>query len=427
MSTITLNGQIVVSGSILIPPVGAWVADVVMAATGDVSSPCTLVVGDLTLIGTVYRSASFAGSKSARIIGGAGGWRKTIPKRGYSHDAGVLASTVLIDAARESGETIVVDSDRQLGSSWAREDGAKAERTLHLVTGGQWWIDPAGVTQTKARDTSLITTPFTAVAWSGGKGSFEIASEFISDWQPGRTFTAPNITGTQAVSTVRVEATNEGKLRLLVLSTSSELDRATASLRYLIRSELAAVRYSAVWDYSVAPSLGLVGIVTTVDLTSSDPSMPDLTNVPLAPGLVESAPLAGTKCRVRFVNADPARPEIVSMSAKTEHVMTTEACALLIYNTLSLLMTLAGGGPLLAVVLQPLLGTAVATALTTPVGPAGLVAQTAAQAAATGLMAAGTPSPAISALFTASIATNLAAKFPDVTGFCPGVGIPNGT
>ncbi len=309
MSTISINGQRVVSGSIAIPMHGPWVADVVLSLAEPLTPAASIVIGNLTLVGTVYRMASFAGSKSARVVGGAGGWRKPLPARGYSHDAGVLASTVMTDAARESGETIVVDQDRQLGTSWARDAG-KAEGTLKLITGGIWWIDPAGVTQTRARDASLISTPFTAIAWSGGKGQFEIATEFYSDWQPGRTFNAPTIGSVQTVSSVRFDATNNGKLRLIVLSAASESDRATASIRNLIRSELASMLYCAPWEYTIA-----AGTSSKADLVSSDPRMPDLTNVPYAPGLLgeKVTPAPGSLCTVAFINADPARARIVGI------------------------------------------------------------------------------------------------------------------
>ncbi len=428
MSTMTLNGLTVVSGSVTIPLVGAWVADVVLPTPEDITDTVVLTVGDLELHGTVFRTSNaFAGSKSARIVGGAGGWRKVLPRKGYSQIVGLMASLVLQDAARECGETIVVDADRQLGGSWARETG-KAERTLRLILGGEWWIDPAGVTQTKVRDSSLIGSVFTVAAWSGGKGHFEIATESYADWQPGRTFNASTINMVQTISMVRFETANDGKLRLIVLSEASERDRMLAEIRSLVRSELGPMTYCAQWDYSVAPRAPVDPIISSrLNLTSSDPRMPDLTNVPLAPGLVQSPPLAGTSCRVHFVNADPGRPEVVWIGGVTEHVMTTEACALLIYNTLATLMVAAGGGPLLAVTLQPLLGAAITAALGAQAVPAppGFLAQSIASAALQAGFAAGTtPSPTTFAAWNAAIAA-IDTKTPDISGLFPSVGIPS--
>lgn len=428
MSTMMLNGQRVVSGSVSIPMYGTWVADVVLANPDDIATSCVLTIGDLELHGTVFRMASFSGSRSARIVGGAGGWRNVLPERGYSQLGGILASLVLQDAAREAGESIVIDSDHIIGPLWAREGGKKAEATLRLITGGQWWIDPAGVTQTGVRNASIIGSTFTAVAWSGGKGQFEIATEVYADWMPGRTFNASTIGTVQTISMVRYEATNEGKIRLIILSTASQTDRALGQIRELIRSELTEMHYCAEWEYAVAPRLPIdPGISSKLDLMSTDTRMPDLTSVPLAAGLVQSTPAAGTRCRVRFVNADPGRPEVISLGDATEHVMTAEACSLLIYNVFSELFTLAGGGPLLGVVLMPLLAPAIIAALGLQGAPAppGFIAQTAASLAQLGNFASGLPATT-SAPFNAAI-TAIAAKTLNVSGFFPGIGVPYGS
>lgn len=425
MSTITLNGERVVSGTITIPFYGTWVADVVLATPADIPDAVTLVAGDLTLKGTVVRQATFAASRSARIVGGAAGWRKTLHARGYSHLAGVKLSSVLGDAARESGETIVVQTDRLVGTHYARDEG-KAERVLEIELDGKWWIDPSGITRTDARDASLITSPFTVVAWSGGKGQFEIASEAIATWQPGRLFQSATVQSPQTVSSLTIEADNDGKVRLHVLSTDAEKDRLREGLRALIRSELASLSYVGTYDYTVAPP-DLTGLVSTIDATPSDSRMPALTNVPLVGTGAVAAPAAGTTCRIRFVNGDPTRPECIALGATTEHLMTTEATALLIYNVLVALMTAAGGGPLLAAVLQPLIVPAILAAMAAQSAPAppGLIAQGILNATLAGTMASGTtPSNAIGAL--AAGLSIIDSKTLDVSGFFPGVGVPNG-
>ncbi len=423
---VTLNGVRVVSGTITVPFYGAWVADVVLSDSTTIAQDVSMSVADLTLTGTIVRQASFAASRSARIVGGAAGWRKSLPSRGYSHLAGVKLSSVVSDAASECGETIALDADRSLGTHYARDDG-KAERVLELEIGGAWWIDHAGTTQTKSRDASPIVTPFTVVSWSGGKGQFEIASETIAPWQPGRTFTAPTVEGTQTISSVTYEVDNDGKMRLHVLSTNGSKDRLRESLRDLIRQELGAVSYVGVYEYVIGVSLGL-GLVSTIDATPTDPRMPPLTGVPIFGTGIVAAPIAGTKCRIRFVNGDPTRPECISIGDSTEHVVTVEACVLLVYNTLVALMAAAGGGPLIAAVLQPLLGAALTAALGAQAAPAppGLIAQVAAAAAVQAGFAAGTtPSPAMFAAWTTAIAA-LSTKTLDVSGAFPSVGVPNG-
>lgn len=427
MSTVTVNGARVSACSITIPHFGAWVADVDVMGAAEIASPVTLVVGDLTLRGTVVRQAEFTGDRKARIVAGGGGWGNTIPAKGYSHVIGVKASTILTDAARAANESIVVETDRTLGLSWAREE-APAERCLRLLIGDEWWIDNDGVTQTKARASAPVVAPFTVVSRNGAIDAFEIATESIAGWLPGNTFTAPTVPDSQTISSVTIEATNEGKLRLHVFGTSVARERLRRDIRAIIRAEIASLSYLATWEYTVAASSGMPGLTTTVNLTPPSGSiMPPLTNVPLAIDLHGvAAPLAGTRARVRFVGGNPARAEVIALGGSTEHYISAEATILLIYNTLATLMNLAGGGPLLAVVLQPLLGTAMTAALTAQVAPAppGLIPQVAAAAALQAGFATGVaPSPAMFAAWTTLLA-GLDTKIPNVSGAFPSVGVP---
>ena len=309
MSTISVNGTRVVTASFTFPFYGAWSADVVFDRVVEIENPATVVIGDLTLKGAVVRQASFGGQKSARIVGGAGGWRNTIPPKGYAHAAGVKMSTVLDDAARLVGETISIATDQTLGAHWVR-DAAKAEKLLRVLLDGQWWIDPSGVTQTKARDATPISTPFTLIARSGAKGMFEIATEMISSWQPGRSFKAPTMPVSQTISSVTIEASNDGKLRLHVLSTEGSQERLRTDLRSIIRSELANLSFAGIWEYTI-----VAASETLVDIVPSDARMPSITKCSMMPSLSGEVvtPATGSKCRVAFVNEDPARPEVVGI------------------------------------------------------------------------------------------------------------------
>jgi len=312
MATLALNGGRVTGGSITIPKYGPWSADLSMAEVATLPSTIVPVVaGDLTLRGTVRRSNPFAGSQSARLVGGFGGWRKVIAAKGYSHVAGVKRSSVLVDAARACGEQIDTSTDKVIGVHFTRKE-AKAEQVLHFLTDGKWWIDPDGVTQIKARDASLIATPFTVISSSGSKGRYEIATESIAPWQPGRTFRAPNVTGTQTISSVQIEAANDGKLRLIVLTESAGVEeRLRSDLRAIIRAELAELAYAGVWEYTVTSATA-----ATVDCVPPDGSgMPSLSKVPMMPGLMGEVvtPTTGKKCRIVFVNQDPKRPECIGI------------------------------------------------------------------------------------------------------------------
>ena len=213
----SLNGERLQSAHVTIPYYGAWVADVVLATPDVIPTQSTLTIADLILTGTVYRMASFAGARSARIVGGFGGWRKTVPAQNYQANSGIRLSLVLKDAAAIVGEQVNVANDQTLGTSFTRES-APAERLLRQLAGPEWFVDTKGITQVGPRAGGAVSTPFTVVSWSGARGQFEIATENLSDWLPAKTFTANTVTTTQTVATTTIDMDNDGKLRLHILN-----------------------------------------------------------------------------------------------------------------------------------------------------------------------------------------------------------------
>ncbi len=420
--SITFNDRRVLSGTITMPYYGAWTADLILATSDDIAASGKLVVGDLTLHGTVHREAPFGGGKSVRLVGGGNGWHNVLPKKGYSHIVGIRSSSVLSDAARECGEKINVSRDTFLGLNWAREE-ASAERVLHLLLGEKWWIDTEGVTQINDRETKAVTSPFTVIAWSGSKGRFEIATEKVSDWLPGRTFTAPQVIGTHTIACSTISVDNDGKLRIFVLDGDNTRDRLRQDIRALIRAEIATLTYAGVYEYKVnATSSSFLG-VSTLDLVSTSNLVPDLTNVPLGAGMgIVAPPATGTKARVQFVNCDPARPEVIALESTTEHYMTVEATLVLLHNLVIGLgaATLPSAWLVSGVALGLINAAAAATAIP---APPGLIPQT---AAAPGIAAAMASGPGNTSLPFAAAVAALSAKTLDVSGLFPGLGVPNG-
>lgn len=218
----SLNDQQIVSGSITIPYYGAWAGDVTIsqssASIPSTGGGCTLVFGNLTLVGTAFRTATFAGSKSIRLVGGYAGWRTSVMSKAYANNAGVRLSMVLKDVASEIGESLSLAADTTIGPFYIRE-AAPAQRVLRQLAGPIWWIDPTGVTQVGPRSTLNITTPFQVINWSGAYGSFDVATEDNVSWLPGNTFSSSTVPETQTISMTTLEVTNEGKLRMKILST----------------------------------------------------------------------------------------------------------------------------------------------------------------------------------------------------------------
>lgn len=214
-----LSGQRIVSGSIVFPYYGTWSADVVLADTTSIPTSVTLTVGNLSLVGSVFRMASFSGSRSARIVGGAAGWRKTIPAQAYQNPAGIRVSLLLGDAAMACGESVIVGQDSTIGTYWVRES-APASRILRELAGDEWWIDASGITQVGTRTGLAVATTFQVDAWSGAKGSFSIATEDYAAWMPANTFSNITVTEKQTIALSTITVDGDGKARVEILASN---------------------------------------------------------------------------------------------------------------------------------------------------------------------------------------------------------------
>ena len=209
----------IISGSINMPYYGEWVADFVLAQSNVIPVTGPVTVGNLTMTGSVFRMASFSGSRSTRVVGGYAGWRTPVTKRAYQSSGGVPLSMVLGDAAAEVGEQVNVQTNGFVGTNFVRE-AATASRLLRQLAGPEWWIDVNGVTQVgSARPSSVITSDFQVIRWSGAKGMFTIATEDYASWLPGNTFSNSLVTTPQTISNVTIVMGNDGNLRLEVLVT----------------------------------------------------------------------------------------------------------------------------------------------------------------------------------------------------------------
>ena len=188
-----LNEHRISTGTIVIPWVGLWSADVMLDSTATLSGLVTLTLGTLSLVGSIFRQADWAGALRLRLIGGHGGWLKTLPPSGYNLITGVQLSTVLGDAARDVGETVKLASDRSLGNFYTREE-APAERLLNRLS-STWYVRPDGSTYVGDRASGEIVSQFDVLSYDGGRGSALVGvTDAYADWTPGRTFRSAQIT-----------------------------------------------------------------------------------------------------------------------------------------------------------------------------------------------------------------------------------------
>jgi hypothetical protein len=437
MAIATLNSITVTHASVQIPAWGAWYADVTLDRESDLTSQrVTLVLGGLTLSGFALSGGSFQGRSRYRIVGGAGGLGREIARRSYANDAGVKRRTLLEDMARDAGETwdsttLPAATDR-VGNAWVRQAGP-ARATLEALASRFWHVGTDGQLRLGTRASTTFAAKHAVERADIALGIAHIAADDVSTLLPGA-----SVAGLVAAD---VEHTiDERGLRSTVYGRASTSRRLSAYAE-IQRAVDPRRDYRGCYEYRVVSMSGRRANLQSVRVSTG---MPDLARVTLRPGVagIRCTPLLGSRVLVAFVDADPSRPVVVSfegeddngftgtlveLTADTmvggEHVATAEATALMIYNSWVSLLSLAGGGPLLAAVLQPLLGTAILTALTAQGAPAppGLPAQVAASAAQIAGFATGMVPATTSAYFAPALAS-LATKTPNVSGLFPGLG-----
>jgi len=309
-------GLQIVAGSLMIPLVGAWTADLTLAGGQAVSGQVEVVIGNLTLQGTVYRSEVYGQQVRARVVGGFGGWRKPAPAQGYGSGTGLNLSTVLNDLAAAVGEQINIVADTNIGNAFARvafSTSVASDVLWQMVRSGfmpAWYVDQAGVTQAGAWPPATISTPFTPTDQKPDAGIIEIATEDYASWMPGVTFTSPLLNGSYTSAGVHYSWDNDGKFRFEVLTqTATGADRVLGPLQQIIDRQMAPARFFGRYEYTIHnPS------AQTIDGAPVDTmlGLPELQNVPLVgDALATYTPPDGGKAHIMFLDGSPTKPVCV--------------------------------------------------------------------------------------------------------------------
>lgn len=197
--------------TLTIPPRGLWTADAKLD-TGDAftATSVTLTLSGLSLVGHVYRSGSYSGTTWLRMVGGRGGWHRTIGENYYKNPFGLSIKPILGDAAQAVGESIVVETDSIVGKFFVRRRGP-AVRTLNLLA-TSWYARPDGVTYVGPRTTPRIASRFDVMDTQDlARGSVTVATDFPQDWTPGCLFASTTLPEKQA--SVIVHRLSQDKLR----------------------------------------------------------------------------------------------------------------------------------------------------------------------------------------------------------------------
>lgn len=312
--TILLNGLHAVSVRLLQPWQGAWIADVDfdLAQVPVVPvGPCTLTIGTTVLQGTIDPEASgaFGDKAKARVIGGAGGWHKTVFPLHFHNDAGLFTTNVITATAAEVLERVTVLIPKRLGTDFLRL-GGPASRVL---AGLDWYVDFTGVTIVGPRPPIPMSTEISILSWDPKDQRAELASDSIIS--PGTILVDPRF-GTETIRDIE-QTFSEGKARATAWcsGTGSKGSKISTLFKALVNEHgslatLRPYRYRIVLQ-GADGRLTLQAIAPTVGI-------PDCIDLPIWPGLpgVTMKVVPGGECMVQFLDGDLSQPVVTSFKGE---------------------------------------------------------------------------------------------------------------
>lgn len=306
MSSASLNGAACTGARVHVPAWGVWWADVDLVGAVTVEGAASLVIGGVTLAGTIISGGASNGRSGYRIAGGKGGWGRTIAAKGYADDVGVKASTVLKDAAAATGETLGALPTTRVGPHFARSNVA-ASHVLHAVAPRNWYVDFAGVTQIGQRPASTYAGAAPRTRVDPAVGVIDLATDEFKGLVPG-------VSVDGAPPAADVEYILEGDRLTARMYSRVALPRRLAALAKIFDALDPRRAYRAAYEYRVVDQ---VDDRFEVQIVRVSTGMPDLSRVPVRPGMAghRADVQLGELVLVTFVDGDPARPCITSHDA----------------------------------------------------------------------------------------------------------------
>lgn len=305
--TATLAGHRLVTGRISMPAWGVAWAEATLDEEVPLVGKVSLAVADLTLSVTIVSGGiGPTGRSSYRMALGAAGWGKIIAAKSFANDAGVKASTALIDAAGACGETFdqATLPTSRLGPAWTRDEAAAA-RELESIAPRNWYVGEDGLTRIGRRASRTVSLPTALIALDRSRGTLTLATESIAAITPGAI-----VEGLEAVDVLHEFAA--GKIRTSIWGKGyAETSRRLDAYRRIFDALDPDRKFRGVYEYRVVFQLG-----DRVDLQPIRVSigMPDLQRVTVRPGIpgARANLMPGSRVLVSFVDASPGRPIIVA-------------------------------------------------------------------------------------------------------------------
>lgn len=400
---------------LVMPGRGVWTADVEfdLDVTGVLpSGRLPLTIGDAALVCTVDPTAS--GKKgengAARVLGGGGGWAKTVDALALHSDAGVFSTTVLTLTGASVGELVTDLVPKRLGVDYVRPEGPASS----VLEGLEWYVDASGVTFVGPRPPRPIDpTSIDILDWD----PLQRVASFSCDeivW-PGSVLVHPE----WGILSVRdVEQTfDDSGARGTAWCHDAPVSKLALMLDALIRARsgrahLERYRYRI---FAQGPDGRLL-----LQSADRDAGIPDVLMIEQWPGLpgvdvASSLALPGSEVILGFRNGDPSKPFVDAYQAGTAPPLVVHGAIATVYGPptpaslpVALAPPIVAALSALAAASKANAAAATAIAAVAPIdaNPAAVAAASAATSAAASLDAV------ISAASTSGVSTRLFAGGP---------------
>jgi hypothetical protein len=314
----TIGRENVRSMTLRIPQSGCWSADVVMTGDPVLTGTLDVRVAGTTLRGTVVESMAgvYVGTTAFRLVGGHGGWAKSLPARHYHNDgAGVRALVIAQDAARESGEVLgtFTPTAERVGVDYVRTATVPAVKALEDAAGGAlWWVELDGTTTVGVRPvTELDAKACPVLAYDPMERVATIGIDGLEAVRIGAVITQ-HVDTPQTIREMVISISEAEPLRARVWTggTDRSAGRLVSLLRGIAQRATDKPLYG-LYRYRVVSRVG-----ERIEAESVRADLPDVRPIAMWPGVAGCyAELAiGTEVLITFIDGNPAQPVITAFA-----------------------------------------------------------------------------------------------------------------
>lgn len=304
-----LGSQIITDVDVRIPRYGLAKGTVTTDADKLLTGRQTLVMGDLSLVGTIERAGLVEGRAVYDWTAGAGGWTSHVTNpRVYESAIGVSRFLVCQELAADVGETAVLQgSDTRLpGTKYLRpyttERAAVIAHALLLALGVPWYVAPDGRTFFGERvgvevpaDTEAIL-----VEWAADASFFVIdpITEALTQWLPGNTYRGQTINEL----TISVHE-NRPRLTIYTVNNGEALDLGRSMRRMVTGAISAMTAHHQTVEYKWRSADGATSELEATDARNGFGPIHRALQY-TAPGM-HAEPKPGSRVLVNFRGGDP--------------------------------------------------------------------------------------------------------------------------